>query len=75
VGGPAPRDRAQAERQLARVWEQGLRGRRLGGGAGTGADAWASRGGAIVMRGHGRETTVVLAPDAALAARVLTRTR
>jgi hypothetical protein len=69
------RDRAQAERQLARVWEQGLRGRRLGGGAGTGAGAWASRGGAIVMRGRGRETTVVLAPDAALAARVLTRTR
>ena len=64
-----PRERAEGERELARVIEKGLRGRRLGGRAAVGA--WSSRGGAIVMRGRGRETTVALAPDVGLAARVL----
>jgi hypothetical protein len=32
---------------------------------------WSSRGGAIGLRGSGRETTVVLAPEAAQAAEVL----
>lgn len=63
------RDRAEAERQLARVWEKGVGGRRLAARAGVGA--WSSRGGSIVMRGRGLETTVVLAPDAALAARLI----
>jgi len=67
------RDRAEGERELVRVWEQGLRGKRHGGRRDVGA--WASRGGAIVMRGRGRETTAVLAPDAALAARVLATAR
>lgn len=63
------RDRVEAEREFARVWEKGLEGRRLAMRAGVGA--WSSRGGSIVMRGRGRETIVVLAPDAALAARLL----
>jgi hypothetical protein len=63
------RDRAEGQRELVKVWEQGLRGRRLGGRAAVGA--WASRGGAIVMTGRGRETTAVLAPDVRLAARAL----
>ena len=63
------RERAEGERELARVWEKGLRGKRLGGRAGIWA--WSSRGGAIMMRGRGRETTAVLAPDVQLAARAL----
>jgi hypothetical protein len=62
------RDRAEAERQLVRVWEKGLHGTRLSGAR---ALAWSSRGGVILMEGRGRETTAVLAPDARVAARVL----
>jgi hypothetical protein len=62
-------DRREAEAQLARVFEKRLRGRRLGGTAGP--RSWASRGGAIVMRGEGLSTTVILAPDRRLAARAL----
>jgi hypothetical protein len=63
------RDRAEAESQLVRVFEEGLRGRRAAVGAGVGV--WGSRGGTIAMRGRGRETTVVFAPDERLAARAL----
>lgn len=58
-------DRAEAEQQLVRVFEQGLHGRRLNG------RAWSSRGGVILMAGRGRETTAVLAPAAGIAERVL----
>jgi hypothetical protein len=67
------RDRIEAEKQLVRVWEQGLHGTRPAGHAEV--STWFSRGGAIVMEGRGRETTAVLAPDARLAARVLIRAR
>ncbi len=63
------RDRAEGEREFARVWATGLGGRRLGHRAG--ARVWASRGGTIVMRGRGRETTAVLAPDARFGVRAL----
>ena len=63
------RERVEGERELVKVWEKGLDGRRLGGR--TEAWAWSSRGGSIVMRGRGRETTAVLAPDARLASRAL----
>jgi hypothetical protein len=62
-------DRAEAESQLVRVFEKGLRGRRAAAGAGVGV--WGSRGATIAMRGRGRETTVVFAPDERLAARAL----
>jgi hypothetical protein len=55
-------ERAEGERELVRVWEEGLDGKRLD------RRAWASRGGAIMMRGRGRETTAVLAPGVELAA-------
>ena len=64
-----PRERAEAEREFARVWEKGLGGERLGGRAR--AWVWSSRGGVIAMRGRGRETTAVLAPDVPLAAAAL----
>jgi hypothetical protein len=63
------RERREGEREFVRVWEHGLNGKRLGARGGVGA--WSSRGGAIVMRGRDRETTVVLAPAASLAARVI----
>ena len=63
------RERAEGEREFVRVWEKGLEGKRLGGRAD--AWAWSSRGGAIMMRGRGRETTAVLAPDVRLAAAAL----
>jgi hypothetical protein len=62
-------DRAEAERQLVRVFEHGLHGMRRAG------RAWSSRGGAILMTGRGRETTVVFAPDARTGARVLAGAR
>ena len=65
------RDRAEAERQLIRVWEKGLHGTRLA----RRANAWSSRGGVILMEGRGRQTTAVLAPDARVAARVLAGAR
>jgi hypothetical protein len=64
-----PRDRAEGERELARVWEHGLHGKRLAGRSRVWA--WSSRGGAIMMSGRDRETTAVLAPDLSHAARVL----
>ena len=64
-----PADRAEAERQLVRVFEHGLHGTRLGG------RVWSSRGGVILMAGRGRETTVVFAPDARTGARVLAGAR
>ena len=64
-----PGERAEAEREFVKVWEKGLDGRRLGGRAK--AWVWSSRGGAIMMRGSGRETTAVLAPDVRTAARAL----
>ena len=63
------RDREEGERELVKVWEQGLRGKRLGGRASVWA--WSARGGAIMMSGRGRETTAVIAPDVRLAARAL----
>jgi hypothetical protein len=59
-----PADRAEGETALREAFEQGLRAR---GGPRT----WLSRGGAIALSGRGLETTVVLAPDAALAARTV----
>jgi hypothetical protein len=64
-----PGERAEGERELVKVWEKGLHGRRPGGRAK--AWVWSSRGGAIMMRGRGRETTAVLAPDVRTAARAL----
>jgi hypothetical protein len=63
------RDRAEGEREFVRVWERGLRGKRLD--ARSGVWAWSSRGGAIMMAGRARDTTAVLAPDVRVAARVL----
>jgi hypothetical protein len=61
------RDRAEGEVALGESFERGLSGRRLS----SGSAAWSSRGGSIVMAGRARQTNVVLAPSAALAARVL----
>lgn len=59
-------DRAEADAAFEQAFELGLRAR-------GGPPVWSSRGGAIAMRSRGRETTVVLAPDAALAAMVVNR--
>jgi hypothetical protein len=67
------RDRAEAEAQLARVFAKSLRGREVEDGRGV--RLWSSRGGAIAMRGGGKGTTVVLAPDARLVARLLSSVR
>jgi hypothetical protein len=63
------RDRIEAERRLPRVFEHGLKGRRAASRAGVAL--WLSRGGAIAMAGHVRETTIVFAPSAQAAARLL----
>jgi hypothetical protein len=63
------RERAEGEREFVRVWERGLGGKRLGARYGTWA--WSSRGGTIMMRGRGRQTTAVLAPGVKLAAAAL----
>ena len=62
-------DRAQAERALARAFERGLDARRIGHGASI--RMWSSRGGVIGLRGAGKRTRVVLAPDRQIAARLL----
>jgi hypothetical protein len=62
-------DRAEAEAALREAFERGLKAESLPGAEDT--RAWSSRGGTIALRGAGRETTVVLVPDSALAARVL----
>jgi hypothetical protein len=63
------RDRAEAESRFPRVFERGLKARRAGPREGLGL--WLSRGGAIAMAGRGRETSIVLAPNASTAARLL----
>jgi hypothetical protein len=63
------RDRVEGERAVTRSVERGLKGDRVPGPAGVGM--WSSRGGAVAMVGRGRRTTVVWAPSASLAARVL----
>jgi hypothetical protein len=64
-----PGDRVEGERALGRAFAHGLGGRRLAERSGVGL--WSSRGGAIGMFGAGRRTTVALAPDASLTARIL----
>jgi hypothetical protein len=61
-------DKAEGEAAFRRVFERGLKGKPLPASAGVGL--WSSRGGAIGMRGVGERTTVVFAPDAALAQRL-----
>ena len=58
-------DRVEGEAALRQAFAKGLKAKVAGRGA------WSSRGGAIALRGRGRETTVVLAPEVALAARAL----
>jgi len=58
-------DRVEGEAALRQAFAKGLKAEVAGRGA------WSSRGGAIALRGRGRETTVVLAPEVALAARAL----
>jgi hypothetical protein len=62
-------DRVEGEGRLPRVFERGLKGRRVSAGKGPGL--WLSRGGAIGTAGRARRTTIVLAPNARLAARLL----
>jgi hypothetical protein len=63
------RDRRAAENALDAAFRKGLHARGLGGRGGV--RLWSSRGGVIAMNGAGVRTAVVLAPDARLAARVL----
>jgi hypothetical protein len=63
------RDRAVAEQALAEAFPRGLAAKPMGGAAA--ARLWSSRGGVIAMAGRGKRTTVVFAPDARTAARVL----
>jgi hypothetical protein len=62
-------DRSEGERALRRVFERGLNGKRVAAKGGVGL--WSSRRGAIGMLSRGRQSTVVFAPSAALAARLL----
>lgn len=64
-------DRVEGERALGRMFTQGLAGRRLAERSGVGL--WSSRGGAIGILGGGTRTTVALAPDVPLTARILLR--
>lgn len=63
-----PRDRGEGEQAFKRVFERGLRGRRLGGAR---VRAWSSRGGTIGMTGHGLRTNVVFTPNRSLGERLL----
>jgi hypothetical protein len=65
------RDRGEGERALARAFLEGLKARKIADAAG--ATIWASRGGAIGLRGRGRETSIAFAPTPAIAAAVLDR--
>jgi hypothetical protein len=65
------RDATEAAAALRRACTRGLHGKRLA--AGHGLDVWASRGGVIALAAGGERTTLVFAPNAALAARVLRR--
>lgn len=62
-------DRVEAEARFPRVFERGLDGKRVSGAKGPGL--WLSRGGAIGMAGRARRTTIVFAPAARMAARLL----
>jgi hypothetical protein len=62
-------DRLEGEAALRTAFQKGLRAR-PGRSVGD-VSMWSSRGGAIGLRGSGSETTVVLAPEAAQAAEVL----
>jgi hypothetical protein len=62
-------DRVEAEDALRKVFERGLKGKRIAAGGGLGL--WSSRSGAIGLVGRGRQTTVVFAPITQLAARLL----
>jgi hypothetical protein len=63
------RDRAEAERALARAFERGLAARPLEDHAGV--RVWSSRGGAIALSGDRTQTWAVLAPDARTAVRLV----
>jgi hypothetical protein len=62
-------DRIAAERGFAEAFRRGLGAQPVG--RRDGVRLWSSRGGVIAMRGHGRRTAIVLAPDSRTAARVL----
>jgi hypothetical protein len=62
-------DRVEAEAALREAFAKGLKAQAVRGSADV--RTWASRGGTIALLGGGRETTVVLAPGSALAARAL----
>jgi hypothetical protein len=64
-----PGDRLEAERAFRRVFERGLRGRRLAVRPGVGM--WSSRGGAVGLRGSRKRTLVVFAPGVREAAALL----
>jgi hypothetical protein len=51
---------------------KGLQGKRVEA-ASRGAAMWASRGGAVGLRGEGLDTSIAFAPTPALAARLLER--
>jgi hypothetical protein len=63
------RDRGEGERALATAFERGLGARRASDRRSL--RTWSSRGGIIALRGTGRRTTVVIAPDRQIAARIL----
>jgi hypothetical protein len=63
-----PADRREGEDALRKVFERGLRGKRV---AARDAGVWSSRGGAIGLTGQGRQTTVVLAPSPAVVLKLL----
>jgi hypothetical protein len=62
-------DRDEGQAALRRVFEHGLEGKRLRSSATVGL--WSSRGGAIGLVGRGLMTSVVFAPSASIAARLL----
>jgi hypothetical protein len=68
-----PADRRAAEVALAAAFPRGLGARKIGrqieGSAAV--RLWSSRGGVIAMRGAGRTTEVIFAPDARTGARIL----
>jgi hypothetical protein len=62
-------DRKEGQAAFQRVFERGLKGDRLRSRPAVGL--WSSRGGAIGLLGRRRQTTVVFAPSASIAARLL----
>jgi hypothetical protein len=71
IAWDTPTDRSDGDNALRRVFERSLKGKAIARKAGV--DLWSSRGGAIAMRSRGRQSTVVFAPSATLAARLLGR--